>query len=351
MNKLFTGVFFLFMLAVAVGCKKSDDDDDLDGDWIRVADFVGVARNGAVSFTINDTAYVGSGVTNTGSSTQSKRVGDFMKYDAGADDWYSMASLPEGAERAYAVAFSANGKGYVGLGTNDGYTGLKDFWEYNPKTNTWRKVADFPGIARYGAIAFSINGKGYVGCGYDGSNELNDFYEYTPGTGDGAGSWKAIASIKSKRKWPFAFVMNNKGYVGGGYNNSAADPSFYVYNPEDNTWSRLHSLYPDGDNEESDDIKNNDDYNYNLNRQTGIAFVIGNYAYLTTGSNGSPLNTTWRYDAGRDLWEQVDTFEGTSREQAVGFAIGNYGYVTTGNSGSNRLYDTWKFDPSASDDD
>lgn len=354
MNRFFTGVFFLFVLGFAAGCKKDDDDSDyLTGDWTRMADYVGVARNGAVAFLINDTAFVGTGVTNTGTSTVARRVGDFMKYNPGTDDWYNIASLPEGTERTYATAFSINGKGYVGLGTSDGNTALRDFWEYNPKNNSWRQVASLPAAAsaRYGAVGFSINGKGYIGCGSDGSNDLNDFWEYTPGTGSSLGTWSQVASIKSKRQFPFVFVIGNKAYVGGGYNNSAAEKSFYSFDPSANTWTRLHSLNPDNDSEETDDIKNNDDYNYNLSRKTAVAFTINGYGYLTTGNNGSPLNTTWQYNPGKDIWEQVDTFEGTSREMAVGFAIGSCGYVTTGTTGSTRLYDTWRFDPNGSDDD
>lgn len=353
MSKLFTGVFFLFMLTLVAACSSNDDDDDdLAGDWQRMADYVGVARNGAVGFVINDTAYVGSGVTNSGTSTTAKRVGDFRKYNADADDWYLISSLPDGAERAYGVGFSINGKGYVGTGTNDGSVALKDFYEYNPRNNSWRQVASLPAAAaaRWGAVAFTLNGKGYVGCGYDGSNDLNDFWEYTPGAGDSdPGTWTQVASIKSKRQFPFAFVINNKAYVGGGYNNSQADISFYRL--DGNTWTKLHSLNPDGDSEESDDIKNNDDYNYNISRKSAATFSLDGYGYVTTGNLSSSLSTTWQYNPDRDLWKEVDKFEGSSREAAVGFAIKNYGYVTTGISGSTRLYDTWRFDLSASDDD
>lgn len=353
--KLSWGVFCLLILSLVSACKKDSDDDVLLGDWSRMADFEGYARNGAACFVLGDTAYVGTGNVNTGASTKATRVGDFMKYDVKSNNWYPMASLPVGKERAFGVAFSVGGKGFVGTGTLDGVTGTRDFFEYDPAKNIWREVASLPAEAavRYGAVAFAINGKGYVGCGTDGNNDFNDLWEYTPAA-NAAGSWRKVASINTKRQFPFVFVINNKAYVGGGYANATGDRSFYAFDPSAGsagTWTRLHSLNPDGDPEETDAIKNNDDYNYNITRQKAVAFAIGSYGYVTTGNSGAALNTTWQYNPSSDVWVQADTFEGTSRQEAVGFAIGEFGYVTTGTTGASRLYDTWRFDPNASDDD
>ena len=41
----------------------------------------------------------------------------------------------------------------------------KDFWEYDPATNTWTQKADFGGTTRSVAVGFSIGSKGYIGTG------------------------------------------------------------------------------------------------------------------------------------------------------------------------------------------
>ena len=70
-----------------------------------------------------------------------------------------------GTPRRAAVAFSLNGKAYVGTG-HDGFS-KNDFWEYDPALNTWTQKNDFSGSPRYGAVAFVVNGKVYIGGGTD----------------------------------------------------------------------------------------------------------------------------------------------------------------------------------------
>lgn len=344
MRKLFSFILCLSLFTALSSCSSSDDDEELVGDWLRQSDFEGVSRSDAASFVIDNIAYVGTGYT-TATSAES-RLNDFWKYDPDQDNWYSIAPFP-GKARNKAVAFSAGGKGYVGLGT-DGTNVLKDFWQYDPGSNSWTQVADFPTAkGRYGAVAFAINETGYVGCGNDGDNDQQDFYQYNPATNN----WTQVSSMKSKRVNPFVFVINNKAYVGGGSNNGSYVYTFYSFDPTENSWSRLHSLYPDGDDEETDAIQDDDNYDYNLQRTSAAAFTIAGYGYITTGTYNSVLNTTWQYNPGKDIWTQVDTFEGSSREGALGFALNNKGYVATGRSGTLRLDDLWKYDPEVSDED
>src|SRR5258705_11976593 len=56
-----------------------------------------------------------------------------------------------------AVSFSIGNKGYVGTGS-DGED-RKDFWEFDPIANTWTQKADFGGDARSYAVGFSIGSK------------------------------------------------------------------------------------------------------------------------------------------------------------------------------------------------
>ncbi len=129
-----------------------------------------------------------------------------------------------GLARYGAVGFSIADKGYLGTGYIGSYK--KDFWQYDPATNTWTQKADFGGTTRYGAIGFSIADKGYLGAGYDG-NLRKDFWEYDPATLDTRkyaafvmerlmerGSWEAmqwlLAAFSGAQRIPISKPVEGK---------------------------------------------------------------------------------------------------------------------------------------------
>jgi hypothetical protein len=68
--------------------------------------------------------------------------------------WTQKADLG-GIARQGAVAFSIGSKGYIGTGTGqNGF--LDDFWEWDQVSNTWTQKANFGGGQLSGAIGFSI---------------------------------------------------------------------------------------------------------------------------------------------------------------------------------------------------
>jgi len=135
-------------------------------------------RSGAVVFVIGGYAYFGTGVDESNT-----RHNDFYRFDPSNSSWYQAATCTGMTPRSSSVAFATNGKGYVGTGYDGSYT-FSDFWQYNPVSNSWLQVAslgDSNGLKpRYDAVAFGIDavGSGYVSTGNDGSNYLNDFWQY-----------------------------------------------------------------------------------------------------------------------------------------------------------------------------
>src|ERR1035437_6157394 len=147
-------------------------------DWEKKGDFKGGKIQGAVSFTIGEKSYVCLG----GDGNQYKK--DCWEYDYKTDTWKKLSDFP-GDPRARAVAFTIGNKAYVGTGevdSKDGDIGKKDFWEYNPITDTWLQKADLPADARFGAIGFSFGDKGYIGLGATTNKQkyCNDLWEYNP---------------------------------------------------------------------------------------------------------------------------------------------------------------------------
>jgi N-acetylneuraminic acid mutarotase len=297
--------------------------------WTRLADFGGTARYGAVVFVIGEKSYI---VTGVGHSEYHK---DIWEYDPATDVWTQRADFG-GEERAFAFGFSIRDKGYVGTGMGGDGGALNDFWEYNPVSNTWMQKADFDGGKRINAVAFSTGDKGYVGMGYVQEkleNDLlfenkKDFWEYDPNTDtwnkktninrsyDAIGfsinskgyivfleynelweydtlndSWTKKADFAgAKRYSAIGFSIGNKGYVGIG--DFPPNKDFWEYDPSQDTWTRLADFGGVGS-------------------FGAVGFSIGHKGYVATGGYFDDewdvivLSDFWVYDPSKDIYPRT----------------------------------------------
>jgi N-acetylneuraminic acid mutarotase len=340
---IFTLLCFSLGLTLFSACTPNDDEDDeLMGDWQQIkSGFPGVGRNAAVSFTIDNVTYVGLGFNGDG-----ERLADFWAYNPVQGFWDNLGRLNSdsnarfpGSPRNGAVAFALNGKGYVGLGDDD-QDYLSDFYEYNPSSRTWRKMADFPGGARRGATAFVIGDKAYVGTGYD-DNYLVDFWSYDSKTD----SWTPIRDFGgSKREGATSITYNGKAYVGFGNNNGVSQKNLYVYDAQKNNWTEIESL--DDEDEDQEEMQS---------RIYAAAFVLDKRIFFFGGSTGGfYLGDVWAYDPELDTWTQHTSLSedcGSPRATTIAFAYNNLAYITTGTAGSGRFDDLWTFSPDVEQDD
>ncbi len=92
--------------------------------------------------------------------------------------------------------------------------------------------------------------------------------------------------------------------------------------------------------------------NYPTGREVAgsVSFVIGNYAYVGTGFQGTgQLQSVdfFKYDPGNDTWTQLNPLPIAFKEryQAVAFAVNGKGYVCGGMSTSGLLNDLWEYNP------
>lgn len=275
-------------------------------DWTKKSNpFPGEGRENAVSFVIGNVAYLGTGYVYKNYSNVYYK--DFWKYDSSSDTWTQIADFP-GDARYEAVSFSANGKGYVGLGSSENKI-CNDFYEYNPGSDSWTKITNFPD-ARYGAVSFSINNIGYVGTGYDGTALKSDFYKYENG------AWVAIASLPTSeaRIYATAFVVGDLAYVAGGGHEPGVFGAFdtkYEYNPKTNTWSR-------------------EGYNSVLSSNILLSYVSAGIPYIAV------YDDLYRYNAEERFYEPLgDVFQlGDFFSKETFFVINDVPYMSLGSGGS-----------------
>ncbi len=315
-------IFWLMLLLI--GCKKSSTP--LIGDWKQQSEFDGVTRTDAVSFVINNTAYVGTGFN----ASTNEYYRDFWKYNPTDNFWQQIADFP-GVPRSGAVAFTVNGKGYVGTGY-DGIDSHKDFWEYDPDKNQWTQKNDFEGTARYGAVAFGVGNYGYVGTGYDGNDE-KDFWQYDPSND----TWTQIPSLGgTKRQRAVTFVLGKDAYVLCGVHNGIYPTDVWVLHTDQVgssgfPWSSKQAL----------DINTN----YSIVRSGAVAMVLDGEAYVAIGRTAAYVTTTWHYIPSNDTWEQKTGWEGTARDGAISFVANGRAFVGLGSNGSLYFDDLWEWLP------
>ena len=186
--------------------------------WTQKANFAGAPRREAVSFVIDNKAYVG-----TGSSAAGLKK-DFYVYDPSNNTWEQVSDFAGTARRA-AVGFSMDAYGFVGTGDNG--TLCQDFWMYNPQTDQWLQKANFPGSARSGACGWAAFPVCYLGTGEDAAHTFhNDLWEYNYFLN----SWTQRANLPGPgRKNAIAFYLDGWGHIATGYNNGVFLDDLWAY--------------------------------------------------------------------------------------------------------------------------
>ena len=204
--------------------------DPITNAWTKKASLPTTpGRGSAVGFSIGTKGYIGIGYKEVSNGFGLEYFNDFWEWDQATDLWTRKADFP-GIARSGAVGFSIGNKGYIGTGWTD--TSLSnEFWEWDQATNVWIRKADFAGFPRGSGVGFSIGTKGYIGTGYIGydTGDLSqDIWEWD----QMANEWKRVADYAGgPRSSAFGVSIGNKAYIGTGFGNSGYLNDFGEYDP------------------------------------------------------------------------------------------------------------------------
>ena len=195
--------------------------------WEELPDFPGTARSFSYGTSRGTKAYVGFG------GSGGEALNDLWEYDSETEEWTQLADCP--CEARYHPAFvQLDDKIYVGMGNNS--SNLKDWWEYDIPTDTWTQKDDLPGPSRHHPYHFGIDDIAYVCFGHGNSvgGELsiyNDVYKFDPATDE----WTQLDDFPGEgRVAGTQFDYNGKGYVlsGDGDDHSFMEEGeFWEYDP------------------------------------------------------------------------------------------------------------------------
>ncbi|MBD3183160.1 hypothetical protein GF312_12770, partial [Candidatus Poribacteria bacterium] len=191
----------------------------------------------------------------------------------------------------------------------------------------WIQKADYGGGERSYPFAFVIDDKGYVGGGTSNAGFHQDFWEY-----DTSNTWTEKSNVAAiKRNMAPGFSVKGKGYVCTGQDASLNDlDDLWEYDPNTNQWVQKAD-FPGGA------------------RTGAVALSIGEKGYLGFGNysgDGTKYKDFWAYNPDSNQWSQQAYFPGEARYLAIGFSIGAKGYIGLGTtSGGVFLNDFWEYDP------
>lgn len=301
-------------IAVAASCLLATVS--LAQEWTQMADMPDVGRHHPVNFVLDGYGYVV-----TGTKSNASISADFYRYDPNSDTWEVLPDFP-GLARSYAYGGAYGGKGYLGFGSRG--PAQKDLWEYDPDTETWTQLASCPGNARqHPAFVITDDGKIFVGMGNASAN-YKDWWEYDIATD----AWVRRADLPAAaRHHPYYFNIGDTPYVGMGHGGGIYK-DLWRYNRGDDTWTRMADIPDQG-------------------RVAGQQFSYADAGYVLSGDNQAhghfPTGEFWRYDPDSDSWTELVHHPGSARWAPGSFLINGTIYMMGGLSTTGLQKTMWSF--------
>ena len=291
--------------------------------WVQVAN-IPTGRHHPITFTLEGKGYAVTGTRSNGQPTD-----DFYRYDPITDSWTTLADFP-GAARSFGIGTVLNGMAYIGFGANN-IQYLKDLWRFDPQTGQWTQLSSCSCSGRRHPAYIGIGNRIYVGLGDDSSGDLKDWWMYTIDTD----TWTQIADLPGpQRHHPFHFNAGGEVFAGMGHGGPVIYKDWYKLDTATNSWTPMTNFPGEA-------------------RVAGTQFDHNGFGYVLSGDgdNHSWMQTGefWRYSPGADSWLQMPPHPGVSRWAPGNFVIGDVVYFFGGYNRTNLQYpnDMWQFNLAA----
>lgn len=268
-----------------------------------------------VTFAIGDFGYSITGTNSFGAETDK-----MYRYNPKTDSWGTLNDFP-GGNRSFAIGLEYKGYGYLGFGAGSGQY-YKDLWRFDTSTNQWTQLADCGCGGRRHPALMAANDKIYVGLGNDNNGDLKDFWVYDIATD----SWSQLPDIPGPaRHHPFMFATNGEVYAGMGHGGNFIFDDWYRFDTLTNSWQTMTDFPGEA-------------------RVAGTQFDHNGHGYVLSGDGDNhsfmPNGEMWQYDSGSDSWTELDPHPGYSRWAPGSFVIGDTLYFFGGYDRLNTVFPT-----------
>jgi len=283
--------------------------------WRRIADFPK-----------SNSAYLGFGIANKGyvlAYTSDDNV--LYEYDPLMNTWTPKAGCPLETPRYEPFStFIINNKVYVFSSQNS------RLYENNPTINSW----SYSSLQRENSSTistFTINNKAYiiyfnvpasVGNSFTYSNIV---WEFDPlnSTNKWVKKSNCPTTSDNYNNSTTCFNINNKGYV-------LNDGRLYAYDQTTNKWTYKSTISHFVGRVPSSFVLNNKVY-------VGTGY--------NSSSHSTKYKDFWEYNSELDTWKQIDDFSGAARSGTASFIVNNKAYFGMGEIENGYAIDFWRFIP------
>ena len=320
-------IILAMIVAMTSGCR--DTTPPLTISFEKKTSLPGNGRASAVSFAVNGLGYV-----LLGRNAANVQLTDCWEYNPAQDKWQEKSSFP-GKARVKATATVLNGKAYVGLGHNNNIgvyndtSNLRDYYAYEPETDSWTRLADFPSNYADACISFAYNNVVYVGIGFSEATYGSEMWKYLPEEN----KWVRLNDFPGWQRFGSVVCSNDRHiYFGTGYRTGNKN-DWWEYHPQSDTWTKLQSMPDKG-------------------RVNAAALCINNRFFVSTGrhfggtlTGGHVKSDLMEYSPSTDAWYKRGEIPDGGRENAIGFVINGTGYIGFGENDERVLNDFWSFNP------
>lgn len=235
----------------------------------------------------------------------------FYSFDPVTETWTELGEFP-GGSRGFGIGDTWDGKAYFGFGFSGNYN--NDLWVFDPDTEEWTELASCPCSPRIHPAFIAHNDKIFVGMGGSTTGNLNDWWEYDIPTD----TWTQKPDFPGlPRHHPFQFGIGDYVYAGFGHGNTFISNQWYRYDPATEEWAEMASLPAEG-------------------RVAGTQFAYDGKGYILSGDGQDHTSMEegefWSYDPVLDEWEELPPHPGWSRWAPASFIIDGWVYLLGGPS-------------------
>lgn len=314
-------IYILLVGIFSVSCHK-----DVEINQIRLTECSSIpeAVASGCCFSYDDKVYIFGGRTNNG-----VRTSQLWKYTPATDEWTSLGDAPIKA-RVSCSACVVGERVYIGLGYNgpihNDVSYLRDFWAYDPSTNEWTRLADFPANTTVKNCLFASDGAIYAVYGFFRKFTQN-VYRYDIEQD----KWEQV-DVQTSNHVPRAMdivgaTCQERYFLGTGFNHTSLrfwaewDPNMQQYIPR-------QKILGAGRNAAA--CCATDKYVY----------LIGGRYFGDTLTTGFFYKSVQRYSPSNDEWEYVGSLP-YEAENMVAISVDGKIFMGLGETSDGKIQSNW----------